>query len=283
MAEKLRKLSGRTFLLGVGAQKAGTTWLHDYFQKHPEVCISPVKEMHFFGNRGVMDGWPVTAFRKKLRQRQENDRLKGREVRNYSALKERIRMTGEMWQYRRFFRKRILQEQVFGEITPAYSSLPVEELQLIKKTFETTKVIFLMRNPADRFWSQMRFSEDYETLDEMEANIDRVFGIPRYQERMNYARTIANLRAVFDEEDLHFQFYENLFTPQAIGEICAFLDIECRPANFSKTLNVSVKMPLGQDTRDKIAGLLADQYRTVATEIARPLPKSWQNDMERLS
>ena len=36
------------FFLGIGAQKAGTTWLGVYFARHPEVYFSPIKELHFF-------------------------------------------------------------------------------------------------------------------------------------------------------------------------------------------------------------------------------------------
>jgi len=35
--------------LGIGAQKAGTTWLYEMLKKHPEICVpSQVKELMFF-------------------------------------------------------------------------------------------------------------------------------------------------------------------------------------------------------------------------------------------
>jgi hypothetical protein len=35
-------------MVGVGAQKAGPTWLFDYLGRHPDVAVSPIKELHYF-------------------------------------------------------------------------------------------------------------------------------------------------------------------------------------------------------------------------------------------
>ena len=37
--------------LGIGAQKAGTTWLSHNLQLHPEVWMPPVKELHYFDEK----------------------------------------------------------------------------------------------------------------------------------------------------------------------------------------------------------------------------------------
>ena len=40
--------SKKVFLLGVGCQKGGTTWLHGQLAKHPEVDLGFTKEYHIF-------------------------------------------------------------------------------------------------------------------------------------------------------------------------------------------------------------------------------------------
>ena len=45
--------SGPDFL-GIGAQKSGTTWLHQMLGKHPEIGLPPGKEVHFWDRR-----WPA--------------------------------------------------------------------------------------------------------------------------------------------------------------------------------------------------------------------------------
>ena len=39
--------SGPDFLI-VGAQRAGTTWLHRVLRQHPALWLAPVKELHYF-------------------------------------------------------------------------------------------------------------------------------------------------------------------------------------------------------------------------------------------
>ena len=36
----------------IGAMKCGTTSLHDYLGKHPDIFVSKVKEIHFFSVHG---------------------------------------------------------------------------------------------------------------------------------------------------------------------------------------------------------------------------------------
>ena len=40
--------SEKVFILGVGCQKGGTTWLHKQLDKHPNVNMGFTKEYHVF-------------------------------------------------------------------------------------------------------------------------------------------------------------------------------------------------------------------------------------------
>ncbi len=273
-------LKNRTFLLGVGAHKAGTTWLHHYLASHPQVYMSPVKEMHFFGNRFEPENaWPYTRFRRRLREKKQHSDGKGK---TFTALRARLAMGGDMKAYRRFFRWRVQDEKVFGEITPAYALLDVKELEYARSRFDQVRVIFLMRNPADRLWSHMRFSEDFDTIDDLENRLDGITQEPAYAERIDYARTIQNLQQVFTPEQVHFEFYEHLFTDAAIQRLCNFLQIDYQPANFDKKLNVSTKLPLSPLLRPKVVADLRDQYEFVTNRFGASVPQNWRNDLALL-
>ena len=41
-------MTNATLLFGIGAAKAGTTWLYRYLAAHPEVRLPAVKELHYF-------------------------------------------------------------------------------------------------------------------------------------------------------------------------------------------------------------------------------------------
>lgn len=281
MPQENTDLSNRTFLLGVGAHKAGTTWLHDYLNNHPDVFMSPIKEMHFFGNRFKPENaWPYTHFRRRLRDRKAQFGEKGKTC---TALRARLRMGGNMKAYRRFFRWRVGAAPVFGEITPAYAILDIKELQYARSRFDRIRVIFLMRNPVDRLWSHMRFSEKYDTLDELESQLGNVLSKPAYRQRINYAQTLQNLQQVFTPDELHVEFYEHLFTDAAIQRLCAFLGIDDRPANFKKRLNVSMKLPLSPLLRPNVVADLRDQYEFVIAQFGANTPQSWHDDLALLA
>ena len=281
MPARLPYLKTRTFLLGVGAQKAGTTWLYYYLDKHPDVYMSPIKEMHFFGNRSGAEAWPLNSFRKKLRERKKRQQESNpQSEKPFIALRERIRMQGNMAAYKRFFRKRVGKRPVFGEITPAYSKLPLDELRFVQGHFPKTKVIFLMRNPVDRLWSQMRFSEQFNNIEELENRLDSVLDQSVYAERVDYIKTIHNLRNVFAPEQVHYEFYEHLFTDDAVVRLCNFLEIPYKPANFSKKRNVSTKVPLSPLLRPKVVTALRGQYDFMCQEFGDQVPKNWIEDMQ---
>ena len=79
--------------LGIGAQKAGTKWLYDQLIPHPQVYLTPIKEIHY---------WDVY---RKLK-------LEGK-----SSLLQRVR--NEKWQ--RHLGKALNFEQKF---TPGWLILP---------------------------------------------------------------------------------------------------------------------------------------------------------------
>ncbi len=270
---ELNNLTGKTFLLGVGAQKAGTSWLYRYLVSHPEIFVSPIKEMHFFGTRENPKGWPTIAFRRKLRERSKQHPYK-----RFTALRERIKMKGDISSYINFFQTRMNEETVFGEITPAYSNLDINELKLIKSSFSSTKVIFLLRNPVDRLWSQMRFMDDSKNAGDPGNWIKGITEHPLYLVRSNYAAAIQNLDHVFPPENIHYEFYETLFCAEAVRTICSFLNTGFHPAKFDTRYNVSPKVQLGPERRQILVDLLREQYAFAFEKFGDKLPDSWKDD-----
>ena len=50
--------------IGIGASKSGTTWVHDGLDKHPEIFVPPMKEIHFFSDHFDYGfGWYEKQFR----------------------------------------------------------------------------------------------------------------------------------------------------------------------------------------------------------------------------
>jgi len=105
--------------IGVGFSRCGTTWISKCLKEHPEICFSEPKETHFF---------VINA-----------DYEKGLE------------------HYKSFF-KCDESKKVRGEYTPDYF-LYDSARERIKKDLPKAKLIFSLRNPVDRAFSQYLYRQ----------------------------------------------------------------------------------------------------------------------------
>ncbi len=107
----------------VGAQKAGTTSLYHYLDQHPEVFMSPRKEPHFF------EGMQSDYLRPERRPAPVVD------LEAYQTLFEGVR-----------------DEKAAGEASTSYI-YSERSPALIKRFVPDAKLIAILRNPADRAYS----------------------------------------------------------------------------------------------------------------------------------
>ena len=98
--------------LCIGAQKAGTTWLHKNLRYHPEIYLPDFKEIHFF-----------------------NGGYKNHGLKWYSQLFEEKG------------------SRIAGDITPAYSTLDKNKIEILHRILPNAKIILILRNPIERAWS----------------------------------------------------------------------------------------------------------------------------------
>ena len=69
-------------LLGIGAQKAGTTWLSQMLSQHPDVWAPPFKEAQFFNHRFIEEHrkWLPWHFRQAVRETERRFRARGEDM-----------------------------------------------------------------------------------------------------------------------------------------------------------------------------------------------------------
>src|SRR5689334_10606135 len=129
-------LESKIFVLGVGAQRSGSSWLHAYLASHPVVGMSEIKELHYFDAvwRADHRRHAYSHFTSAL-QRLDSGIDRGgsqlspeRARQRMLALSDRLAMfDGGDRAYVEYFRRRVSPNHThFGEITPAYSLLPAE-------------------------------------------------------------------------------------------------------------------------------------------------------------
>jgi Sulfotransferase family len=226
---------GPDFLV-IGAQRAGTTWLHRVLRQHPSLWLPPVKELHYFDRlettRTILD--PKERRRVGLKQLLSLDPW---------LVSYWLRARSDEW-YARLFRDAKAKGLVAGEITPAYATLDETVLRRIKGLNDNIKLIFVMRDPVERAWSAVNNAAkkgiDASTVEK---------SIKRAREsgaaaRSAYGDTIRRLEAVFPASQVHYCFFEDLRDrPEALtSDLFSFIGVAPvppTPVQLPQAVNVA--------------------------------------------
>lgn len=249
----------RTFLLGVGAQKAGTTWLYRALSASPKVNFGSQKEYH------IWDALYSDLFA-DLRLSREKQAARNKEHFGYL-------MQTQPGYYASYF-NRILNSgaELTGDITPAYSILTEEDFRRVRKQLDAIdarlSIVFLMRDPFERCWSAIRMMKLAENITETDE--DMLLG--RYDQidfilRTRYDRTVRNLRSVFSETELYFGLYETMLYESELQRMSDFLGTSINRAAINERPNVSPKIqPISSQTREAVQGFYSEVYEFCCKE-----------------
>lgn len=248
-------MSKPVFVLGVGAQKCGTTWLYQVFQRQAWADFGELKEYHVWDalTCDLCAGFLVPE---DLRDQPE------------LALRWRLQQSEEA--YLDYFIDKVAgQAHVTGDITPSYSMLSEDTFRHLAQLLDgfNMKVVFLMRDPVERMWSSFRMEkrlsekrgkkvDSQQMVDFFLSNILE----PNAYQRCNYAKTIENLGRVFDSQALWFGFYESLFQAEAIASLSAFIGFPIENPHFDHKANPSPKVRLPHEVRCEAKKILAPIY-----------------------
>ena len=265
--------------IGIGAQKAGTTWLYENLQVHPQIYM-PRKELQYF-NLKLEDGSSVFT---RLFGKRESDREWRRQVRNRAIvhLKKRPSLQDLLYEIR-YYAGSYNDEwyaslfepgrgKVKGEITPAYSVLRKERIAHIYDIMPDAKVIFLMRNPVERVWSQLVMR--YDNLEKVSAESVREDQLVRRAARGNtrlftdYLRTLENWGALYPQEQIFVGFLEDVgrFPERLLEDIYGFLGAD--PCFEPPALNEKVHSRSSDTMPTHLAVYLANEYREETGRLA---------------
>lgn len=191
----------RKFLLNVGAEKAGTTWLYHYFKNHPE-----------FQDLG-----------KEWNSIQRDDLVPTHDI-NYYSFKDNLdlyfeaissinKVTGDFTHYE-------------GSTTNIYRLL-VEGLA--KRDVEVVPV-YIMRDPIYRAWASwnMLGGGDYSCLPSAASLLVKSYLDCKY---------VETIKALDDTGSPLYFFYETFFEQKNLDIICDSLNISKYKANINSYIN----------------------------------------------
>lgn len=266
----------KIFVLGVGAQKAGTTWLYSQLKRNPNVNLGFLKEYHVFDaiflkeSSHYIDS-PIGELEKSMRTSLVGNRKTADQARLISFLAD----TNNYFDYFDYLHCKNPNVELVGDITPAYSMLGEKHFSHIKQGLEArgfeVKVVFLMRDPIERIWSMVRMK--YRKQKErgnpisksVEDSLKEAYCRPQGELRTRYELTMNRLENVFDKSQIFYGFYEALFTEETYFALGNFLNIDLQAPDFEFKANVSPKNEL---ISPKLCEEIANYYRATYNEVA---------------
>ena len=200
----------------IGAQKAGTTWLHNNLNNNPDMWLppSPIKELHYFNrvraNEKLLGDWEVPhpyGFYNRYIKNQFPPKLNNiRWLRNYYQYRLSKRS------YLSLFDVKYTKGKVCGDITPGYSTLDESGVHYAKKVLGSeTPIIFILRNPIDRSWSAAKMITRYYKKDYNSDNYAEITDLlkkPHITLCSDYANIISRWQGHF--QNVHVMTYDKL-------------------------------------------------------------------------
>lgn len=233
----------------IGAQKAGTTWLYHQMKAHPDIVLSHHKELHYFDR--MDDGFLLRSFFEKS--------IRGVFVRSMflRLLKKRLWYWGWYYMiakisvrnYSKLFRH--VPGKVCGELTPAYARLKEEIIDELAHASPETKIIYLLRNPVDRVWSQvnMFYRTNAELRDKKPEEVI-AYKQPMIYNNSHYTSNLLRWEKAFGREQVYVGFFDQIREqPEAVlTEVYSFLGI----STGKGVLPDSIRVPRNKGNHGKI-------------------------------
>jgi len=290
--------------LGIGAQKAGTTWLHQMLSAHREVWLPHLKELHYFDRKFPLIGTGSEARRafgkhraarhlyarlRKLNVARIGDRLS---FRRWSDLRWEIQYLLGDWTdewYASLFDG--AGDRVPGEITPAYSCLAPDAIEHIYRLMPQARLILLLRNPIERAWSHAKMDlvstlksvGRYEADERLVAHFDGAAS----RLRGDYVGMIDRWQRVFSPDQLLIGFYDEITdAPYALlKRICQHIgvstDATYLPPAITSRVNASVDVSFPPHLKTYLARLYVGSLEVLASRYGS-YAKQWLTDTRRL-
>ncbi len=180
--------------IGIGAPKAGTTWLARCLGEHPEIHVAPIKETKFF----------------------DDEQIEGRRA-----------------EYEAHF-KGAGNAKAVGEISVRYLASRRGAAERIRQWLPDARLFVSLRNPVDQIWSHywhlQRQNFHQGDVSDLADTVEEA--VRRYPDLLIepalYGKHLAHWLHVFDRGRLHVIFYDDIAARPArvVEGLYAFLGVD---------------------------------------------------------
>jgi hypothetical protein len=259
--------AGPDFLC-IGAHKAGSTWLYQQLDSHPDFWMPPVKELHYFDQLSRVQ----RAAHPRCTDERDLQFLEG--LKSLSA-EPRI----DLENYGRLFEPKA--SLLSGDISPNYSTLSNEVIRRVVKYFPNLKVIFLARDPVERVWSHLSMEVHYRQIEPFDVNnIDEINRNLRRRGmllRSYPSAVVARWKRYVRPSQFRVYFFDDLQSnpTELRRSILHFLGANPDKPSIQLTADYNSwtrmeKLPLTDKVRSHLAKFFKKELKTCAARLGGP-------------
>jgi hypothetical protein len=293
--------------LGIGAPRAGTTWLYSVLRLQNGVWMPPIKELHYFDS---ID--PHLSFNRKTHLLVYRLYRFGfirfahyilyfiSEIAKLPLLNKHpykidvqfdrafFSLGSDILWYNSLFNMKESQGCVTGEFTPDYALINKDVATLLSSSNTDLKIIMMFRDPVERTWSnavfyvtrKLKLKPESLSIDDWLSYCFR----KECLERSNYIKMYNMISSVVQTNRLFIGYYDEIIeNPELlIGNILSFLgvnsssNIEC--AQLKQSINASAKihMPnIPDEVRLKLMNYFLRDLLELNSKLENPFVQSW--------
>jgi hypothetical protein len=194
--------------LGIGAQKAATSWLWTNLRAHPDVWMPPFKELHYFDHLYVpkhraWTTWHIkNGVTKHLKWHFQHRKPPDLEYAKYLVDLASDDLFSEAW-YESAYAWRGADNKLLGDITPEYCMIGQEGIAYLRRLLGDLKLIYIIRDPVDRVFSQIFMNARRKNLSTLSVqDWDSLFSDDAVFNRGDYKSYIPTWESIFQPEDI---------------------------------------------------------------------------------
>jgi len=230
--------------------------------------MPPVKELHYF------DQLSRVQRAAHLRCRDERD----------SRFLERLKSLSaepgiDLENYGRLFEPKA--SLISGDISPNYSTLSDEVIRQVAGYFPNLKVIFLARDPVERFWSHLSMEVHYRQIEPFDATdineVNRNLSRRGMLLRSYPSAVVARWKRYVDSEHFRVHFFDDLQNNPAElrRSILRFLGADPDKPGTGLTADYNSwtrmeKLRLTDGVRSHLAKVFKKELKTCAAQLGGP-------------
>lgn len=265
----------RKHVICIGAQRTSTTKLYECLRKHPDIFVPDEKELHYFNSvlpphkDGISLIEPVFITKFIIRHLLTATDYYSKNVHSARGIRKMLLRGRSVPGY--YWSKFKNNNLVSCDITPAYSLLNEKGVALMKKTAPNSKIIFILRDPIERLWSEVNYHHNKTRVNLEERLSDPVFinnlmNGRHQQKRSDYA-SVYELYSKYFSDILILVFEEmNESINESMETILKFIGVSSNEdvlANMPLEIkiNASNKISMPKEIEQKLLEAHSENYK----------------------